>query len=509
MKEYKKVNLDDLFEYQNELSKDNSFVVSQNALVKNDLETVALNYQNLKNYDNEYSNNIRNSSAKITDQQNSGRCWVFATLNMIRDKFIKDYNLDSFEFSQSYIHFWDKFEKANVFLNQMIDMVETSPEERVLFNLLDSPVSDGGYFDWAKNLIIKYGLVPKSEMEDSFSSSNTLTINKFLDVKLKQALVDIRNNKDDKSLLFQIKEKYLFDIYKMLIATYGQPPKKFNLDLKNKDKKDKSKKIYNLTPLTFLKKIKFDFSDFLTIVYTPYKKIKPFQRYELSYTNVMQEKGNTIFVTVDKPTFKLMTLCMMYKNKSTWFACDVSHFYSQNKGIWATDIFDFDNFFNIKFAKDRSQHIEYGHIGSNHAMTLEGFDLDLKLWEKTKSDFFSKKKNKKLILEDFKELINLIPISKWNIENSWGEKYGNKGIFTISNDWFNNYVYEIVLSKETFKDFLKNPDFLSKKEFSKFKSNSTISKNDSYLKEMLLNALETKPIKLAMWEPFNKFMRGE
>lgn len=509
MKQYKKVNLEELFEYQKELSKDSTFIVSQNALVKNDFDSVALNYQNLKKYDSEYSHNIRNASAKITDQQNSGRCWIFATLNMIRDKFIKDYNLDNFEFSQSYIHFWDKFEKANVFLNQMIDMVETNPEERVLFELLDSPVSDGGYFDWAKNLILKYGLVPKSEMEDSFSSSNTLTINKFIDVKLKQALVDIRENKNDKSVLFQIKEKHLFDIYKILVSVYGPLPKKFDLDLKDKDKKDKSKKLYNLTPLTFLKKIKFDFNDFLTIVYTPYKKIKPFQRYELSYTNVMQEKGNTIFITVDKPTFKLMTLAMMYKNKSTWFACDVSHFYNRSKGIWATDLYDFDNFFNIKFEKNRSQHIEYSQIGSNHAMTLEGFDLDEKVWEKAKNDFFVKKKNKKLFINEFKELVELMPISKWNIENSWGEKLGNKGLFSMSNDWYDNYVYEIVLSKDTFKEFLKNPDFLSKKEYTKFKSNTTINKVDTYYKEMLLDALETKPIKLAMWDPFNKFMRGK
>lgn len=502
----KKVNLDELFEYQKELLKDSSFRVSQNALVNNKLEDVAIDFEVLKKYNGEYSNNIKASSTKITNQKNSGRCWIFATLNMIRDKFIEENNLDNFEFSQSYLHFWDKLEKANVFLNQMIDMVDVDPTDRVMFSLLYEPTSDGGFFDWAKNLILKYGLVLKSEMEDSFSSSNTLTINKLIDIKLKQALIEIRENKEDKSQIFQIKEKYLYDVYKILVSAYGLPPKKFDLVLK--DKKDKTKTFYGLTPITFMKKVRFNFDDYVSIVYTPYKKIKPFQRYELAYGNAMQEKGNIVFTTVDKATFKLMTLAMMYKKKSLWFACDVDHFSSRQKGIWATDLYDFDNFFNIKFNKDISQHIEYSQIGSNHAMTLQGFDLDIKQWEKIKNEYFNRTRNRKLLIQDFKTLIDLIPIKKWNVENSWGEKPGNKGIFTISNDWFDNYVYEIVLSKTVFKEFLKSPEFLSKNEYSKFKSNSNQSKADFYYNQMLIAATETKPIKLPMWEPFNTFMRG-
>ncbi|MDE7100136.1 MAG: hypothetical protein K2N99_02790, partial [Malacoplasma sp.] len=286
MEQKKKVNLQDLLDLQNELLKDNSFHVSQNALVKNSLDSVAINYQNITKYNEEYSNNIKQTSAKITDQKNSGRCWIFAALNMIRDKFIVDNNIENFEFSQSYLHFYDKLEKANVFLNQMIDMADVDTTDRVLFSLLSDPVSDGGFFEWAQNLILKYGVVPKSEMEDSFSSANTYTLNKLIDIKLKQALVEIRLNKTNKSAMFNIKEKYLFEIYRILLSTYGTPPKKFNLSLKDK-KTSKVKKIYNLTPHTFLKKIKFDFNDYVTVAYTPYKKIKPFQRYELDYANVM------------------------------------------------------------------------------------------------------------------------------------------------------------------------------------------------------------------------------
>ncbi|MDE5952878.1 MAG: hypothetical protein K2G48_02045, partial [Malacoplasma sp.] len=221
MEQKKKVNLQDLLDLQNELLKDNSFHISQNALVKNSLDSVAINYQNITKYNEEYSNNIKQTSAKITDQKNSGRCWIFAALNMIRDKFIVDNNIENFEFSQSYLHFYDKLEKANVFLNQMIDMVDVDTTDRVLFSLLSDPVSDGGFFEWAQNLILKYGVVPKSEMEDSFSSANTYTLNKLIDIKLKQALVEIRLNKTSKSAMFDIKEKYLFEIYKILLSTYG------------------------------------------------------------------------------------------------------------------------------------------------------------------------------------------------------------------------------------------------------------------------------------------------
>ncbi|MDE5842049.1 MAG: hypothetical protein K2H11_03710 [Malacoplasma sp.] len=509
MEQKKKVNLQDLLNFQNELLKDNSFHISQNALVKNSLDSVAINYQNINKYNEEYSNNIKQTSAKITDQKNSGRCWIFAALNMIRDKFIVDNNIENFEFSQSYLHFYDKLEKANVFLNQMIDKVDVDTTDRVLFALLNDPVSDGGFFEWAQNLILKYGVVPKTEMEDSFSSANTYTLNKLIDIKLKQALVEIRSNKNSKAIVFEIKEKYLFEIYKILLSAYGTPPKKFNLSLKDK-KTNKVKKFYNLTPHTFLKKIKFDFNDYVTIAYTPYKKIKPFQRYELDYANVMQEKGNLIFSTVDKQTFKLFAIAMLYKNKSLWFACDVDHFYNGKKGIWANDLYDYEQFFNIKFETDLSQHIEYRHVATNHAMTLQGFDFDEKEWEKNQKEYFSKLKNKKLNLNDFKDLIDLFPISKWNVENSWGEKRGNKGFFVISNQWFESYVYELVISKKTIIEFLKNPNFLSKKDYVKFKdfSGNNKSKAENFYNELLGNTFNTKPIKLPIWSPFNKNLKG-
>lgn len=507
--EKKKINLSDVLNYQKELFEDKSFHIVQNALIKNDLDNIAVNHHNIIKYNDEYSNNIKQTSAKITDQKNSGRCWIFAALNMIRDKFVVDKNIENFEFSQSYLHFYDKLEKANVFLNQMIDMADVDLTDRVLFSLLSDPVSDGGFFEWTQNLILKYGVVPKTEMEDSFSSANTYTLNKFIDIKLKQALSEIRKNKNDKTAMFNIKEEYLFEVYKILLSAYGKPPQKFNLSLKDK-KSNKIQKFYDLTPHTFLKKIKFDFNDYVTVAYTPYKKIKPFHRYELDYANVMEEKGNLVFSTVDKQTFKLFALAMLYKNKSLWFGCDVDHFYNGKKGIWANDLYDYEKFFNIKFDNNLSQHVEYRHIATNHAMTLQGFDLDEKEWEKRQKEFFSKTKNKKLDLNDFKNLVDLIPIKKWNVENSWGEKRGNKGFFVISQEWFESYVYEIVVNKKIIKDFLKHPNFISKKDYAKFKSSSKNNKDKdySYYKELLENTFSMKPIKLPIWSPFNKNMKG-
>lgn len=506
MNNTKKVNLEKLFEYEQSLLNNNDFVVSQNALVNNHLYEVLLDINRLKRMDDNFSHNIRNDGAKITDQKQSGRCWIFATLNTIRDKFISDYNLENFEFSQSYIAFYDKLEKANYFLNLMIEHKDTELSDRTLSNLLSDPVSDGGYFQMAQNLIQKYGLVPKSEMPDTFIAKNTYFLNKIIDVKLKQATIEIRNNPHNEEKITDIKNSTLNEIYKILSYCYGEIPETFDIELKNKDKKDKTKKWYGLTPKTFLKKINFDFDDYIAVVHTPYKKIKPFQNYKLKYSAFVHEKGDLNFTTVDKTSFKMLALAMLYQNKSFWFACDVDHYMNRNLGIFDNKLYDFDNFFDIEFNKDISTHIEYRHVGSNHAMVLQGFDLDDKKWQKTKAAYF--KKHKSLDCDNFEDLVNLLPINKWNIENSWGDKNGNKGLFLMSNEWFENYTYEIIISKKAFKEFLKKPNFLSKKDFSLIKRKTKDAKHDYLFEKHLNKAINTKPIYLDLWHPFNAMLRG-
>lgn len=506
MNNNRKIDLEKLLDYEQNLLSNNDFVVSQNALVNNSLSDVLLDINALKKMDDSFSHNIRNDSVKITDQKQSGRCWIFATLNMIRDKFISEQNLENFEFSQSYIAFYDKLEKANYFLNLMIEHKNVELSDRTLNALLQSPVSDGGFFEMAQNLIEKYGLVPKSEMPDTFIAKNTYYLNKLIDIKLKQATIEIRETPHNDEKIIEIKTKTLNEIYKILSYCYGNIPETFDVELKNKEKKDKNKKWYNLTPKSFFKKINFDFNDYVTVVHTPYKKIKNFQTYKLKFSANLHEKGDLSFVTVDKTSFKMLALSMLYQNKSFWFACDVDHYLNRNLGIFDNNLYDFDSFFDIEFNKDISTHIEHKHVGSNHAMLMQGFNIDNKKWQKNKLSYFKKHKN--LSCDNFGDLVDLLPINKWNIENSWGDKNGNKGLFIMSNEWFENYTYELIVSKKTFKEFLKNPSFLSKKDFSLLKRKSKESKQDYLFEKHLGKGINTKPIYLDLWDPFNEMLRG-
>ncbi|MCF0217591.1 MAG: hypothetical protein HUJ42_00900 [Malacoplasma sp.] len=500
MKNKTPLNLQQLREYGKELEQQNAFKVSQNALWKNNLYQVCQDYTIAKKFNTEFSNDIKVSSSKITSQQSSGRCWIFATLNMIRDKFITHYNLENFEFSQAYLHFWDKFEKANVFLNQMIELKNTSISDWKLFLLLNTPMQEGGFFDWSKNLIKKYGLMPKTEMEDSFSSSNTLGVNKLIGIKLKQALVEFKNTEDELKLN-EIKEKYLFAIYQILLTCYGYFPKRFDVCLKSK--KNKTIRFENITPLEFLEKTNFFIDNYLTMVHTPYRKIKPFQRYELEYTSAIYEDGNLIVNTVDKTVFKLLAIAMILMKKSAWFACDVDHFYSAKKGLWAKDLYNFKDFFDLDFSQSIADHIEYCHTSSNHAMLLQGLNYDATKWEEIKTEFF--KTHQEFNVEALLALIALFPVDKWKVENSWGEKSGNNGIFIIDHKWFEDYVYEVIINKKTILRFLKEMPILTKEEYAKFEVEKDTDKASIFFDLIFKKLFDSQPIKLEMTQPFNQF----
>lgn len=501
MSDFKKINQSLICAYQDKLNHDINFKTSQNALTNNHILDVVYNKNQEFKLKENFSNNTKMESTKITDQKNSGRCWIFATLNMIRDAFVKEYNLENFEFSQSYLAFYDKLEKSNWFLNKVIDFKNEPLDNIDLATILTNPVSDGGYFDMAKNLIAKYGIVPSYEMIDSFAAKNTNFLNKILDLKLKQAAKLIRSEKNLENC-YVIKETCLSEIYKILVVTYGKPPEKFDIEISDKDKKSKVTKWNNITPQQFLKKINFNLDDYVTIVFTPFKKIMKNQIYEIEHTDFVAEKGNLNFLSVDKTTFNLMVLSMLLNEKSLWFACDVDHFFSKKKGIWDDKLYDFENFFDILFSDDISSLIEYRFVNSNHAMTLQGFDIDKENWKKFKKKFFEK--NKKLNLDDFDKIIENFPIKKWNVENSWGDKDGNKGMYTISNSWFDKFVYEAIISKDNLKKFFNKPEFISTKEYELFHKNKK-EKVNYYLNKYLNQGLSTKPIKLSLQDPFNKF----
>lgn len=504
-----KINIDDFFELSNEHNLDRDFLISQNSLIHKKIKDVSINRNKLEKIDDIFSKNLKNENIKISDQKNSGRCWIFATINMIRDKFIKDYKIDNFEFSYNYLSFFDKLEKSNFFLNKMIEFSTKDIEDRELSIILDNPIFDGGFFEMAKNLILKYGLVPLTEMPETFNSSNSNSINNIISTKLKQAMFLIRKEKDYKKQL-EIKKEFLSKIYEILTITYGDVPQKF--DVKFKSKKNKNKNIHwkNLTPQDFLKKIGFDLTDLFTMVKTPLKKINDFDKYYLKHSNYISENDDLSFLTVDNEYFLLLLVSMIYNNYSVWFSCDVDHFFEENEGVWDETIFEFENFFNLEFDKDLSSDIEFFRVSSNHAMLMQGYHLDSKEWEKVKKKLLTNASKKNI--NSVSKIASKIPIKKFYVENSWGEKSGNKGYFIITKEWFDKYVYEIVISKKEFFKFINKNKIFSKKElFQIFNPKSNKEKKEliSMICEKPFSSSENKKNNyIELWEPFNLKMRG-
>lgn len=509
MKNARPINLNEIKDHSNEIEKDPLFISVRNALTKNKVPEIVVNYKDNNNLSNEFSIDNINSTSTITNQNMSGRCWLFATLNMIRDKFAKDNKIENFEFSQSYCAFWDKFERANAFLDNIAKTARLDIDDRLVNSLFSMCNSDGGFFSMSVDVISKYGLVPKSVMPDSFSAQNTLVMNKLVEAKLKQGAKAIRNAVAQGLDVIKERKKILFDIYKILVMCYGEMPKSFDFEYYTKDSKGKKvvKRFKNVTPLQMLKKTKFDLNDYVTITTSPYKKLKYNQMYELEYTSSITEKNDVNFLNVDRNTFKLLTFAMVDSKTPIWFACDVDHFGDRQKGWWDDKSYDFESAFGMKFETNIANQVEFWQVSANHAMSLVGMDYDA---EKTKANIKSYfAKNKKFDYESFKELAKQLKINRWKIENSWGSKNGNKGFFVMTDSWFDKYVVDIVVSKKALAQWLKNPSFLEKSQLSKLKDKDLKGKKDIWLYEKLIGeGLKTKPIGLKPWSPLNIQKKG-
>lgn len=509
MKNARPINLNEIKEFASELEKDSLFISVRNALTKTKVSEIVIDYKENNNLSHEFSRDFLLSSATITDQNMSGRCWLFATLNMIRDKFAKDNKIDNFEFSQSYCAFWDKLERANAFLDNIVKTARLDIDDRLIYTLLQLCNSDGGFFSMSVDIITKYGLVPKNVMPDSFAAQNTTLMNKLLDLKLKQGAKNLRNAVAQGLDVIKEREKILFDVYKILVMCYGRIPKIFDFEYASKDSKGNKiiKRFKGITPLQMLKKTKFDLNDYVTIASSPYKKLKYNQMYEIEYVTSVTEKPNVSFLNVDKNVFKLLTFIMIDSKLPIWFGCDVDHFGDRQKGWWDDKSFDFESAFGQRFKTDIANQIEFRHTSTNHAMSLIGMDYDV---DKTKTNIKNHlSKVKKFDYENFVELAKQLKINRWKVENSWGAKNGNKGFYVISDSWFDKYVSEIVVSKKVLSEWLKNPTFLDKGQFSKFKDKDLKGKKNEWLFQKLIGSgLKTKAIVLKAWSPVSAQKKG-
>jgi bleomycin hydrolase len=428
-------NLEDFSAYFKK--RENSEIIA-NAVIKNGINDTALNNKSVKNMHYDFSEEI--DVGKVTNQEKSGRCWMFAALNNIRYSISKDLNIKDhdFELSQSYTMFWDKLEKANYFLENIISTVELDLDSRRVMWLLNEPTNDGGQWDMFTALIEKYGIVPKYVMPETYHSSNSPYMNKILSLKLRDLAKILRNDFKlgaDKESLREEKEAMLAEIYSILAYFLGEPPQKFDFEYKDKD--GEFYRDSGLTPKEFYNQYsKVKMADYVSIINAPTKD-KPFdQTYTVEFLGNVKEGQQIHYLNL--PIEKLIDYSTIHlkDGEPVWFGCDVGQWSNRDLGIMDTNLFNYESVLDTNFSLDKGERLQYGESILTHAMVFTGVNLD----DQNQAE-------------------------RWKVQNSWGEKVGDEGFFIMSNDWFKEFNYEVVihkkyLSDEDLKSYQKDPVIL-------------------------------------------------
>ncbi|CYV69608.1 cysteine aminopeptidase C [Streptococcus suis] len=388
--------------------------VSHNGLLKS-LET------RQSAIDNDYVFSIDLTKDAVSNQKASGRCWMFAALNTFRHKLISDFKLENFELSQAHTFFWDKYEKSNWFLEQIIATADQEIGSRKVKFLLDTPQQDGGQWDMVVALFEKYGVVPKSVYPESISSSASRELNQYLNKLLRQdaqILRDLLAKGASPEEVQTQKENLLQEIFNFLAVNLGLPPRSF--DFAYRDKDNVYHRDTNVTPQAFYEKyVGLKLSDYVSIINAPTTD-KPYNK---SYT--VELLGNVVgapavrYLNVEMNRFKELAIAQLKAGESVWFCSDVGQRSNRQTGIMATNTYDFSSGLGIHFHQDKAGRLDYSESLMTHAMVLTGVDLD----------------------------DNEQPL-KWKVENSWGDKVGDKGYFVASDSWMDEYTYQIVVRKE-------------------------------------------------------------
>ncbi|MDT3392882.1 MAG: C1 family peptidase, partial [Bacillota bacterium] len=347
--------------------------------------------------------------------KHSGRCWLFSTLNTLRHEVAVKYNLKDFEFSQNYLSFWDRFEKANAFYENIIATADQAADSRIVTWLLDSPNGDGGQWDNAAALIKKYGVVPKSVMPETQASENTTEFNQVLNLRLRKDAVKLRQLVAAGADVAAAKTEILTVIYRMCAYAFGTPVEHF--DFSYRDDANKYHRDTDLTPQSFAAKyLSRDLDDYVTVINSP---DKPFnQLYTLPIEDNVVGGQHVTFLNVDLATFKALTIAQLQAGETIWFGNDVLQQMSRPDGLLDSRLFNYDALFATDLQLSKKERLQYRDAVVSHAMTLTGVDL-----------------------------VDGEP-TKWKVENSWGEKVGADGYFVMSDQWFDDYVYHVVIKRD-------------------------------------------------------------
>lgn len=406
---------------------DANFNAMHNALVQTDGRKLALDWEKIVKVDPYFSNKLEDE--KVTDQKSSGRCWMFSGLNIFRRGAANVLGSGDFEFSQSYLFFYDKLEKANIFLDAITRSKVKPYTDRFVEWLFRTPIQEGGNWLGFIELVKKYGVVPKDVMPETFNTSNSAAVDGILALCLKVAGVRIREAASEGEIR-TIREHALKDVYEILALNFGLPPDQFQWRYETKDKKLASLKTY--TPQESYHEVTHDaLDDYLALYAIP--TLPTNKKYEIDLDRALIDRPNMFFVNCTIDQLKELAKKCLLDNQPVWFGCDVGQDFSRDDGLLMSGVHDYESVYEIDFALSRKELFETYSSIPNHNMVFTGVDI-----------------------------VDAKP-TKWLVENSWGDKIGKKGFLTMTDEWFDRYVEVIVVNKRYIPDSLRSV-FASKAE---------------------------------------------
>ncbi|HIR72277.1 MAG TPA: C1 family peptidase [Candidatus Coprenecus pullicola] len=412
----------------------------RNAISANDINKLAVRQGVEAGYDFYFSDEV--PSKGITDQQSSGRCWLFSGMNVLRAKMIEKYNLGPFQFSQNYIFFYDQLEKANLFLQGIIDTRDLPMDDRKVEWLFRHTINDGGQFTGVSDLITKYGVVPSNVMPETWAANHTSRMTMLLDLKLKEFGLELREmtgpEKKLPSMLEERKTQMLAFIYRFLVLNLGEPPTEFTWTMYDAEGRPVSTKTY--TPKSFYDEyVGVDLkNDYVMLMNDPTREF--YKVYEIEYDRHQYDGKNWLYINLPIEEIEAIAIASIKDSTMMYFSCDVGKFLDSQNGVLDVDFYDYGSLMGTEFGMDKRERILTGASGSSHAMTLMAVDLD---------EYGQAK--------------------KWKVENSWGMT-GHEGHLVMTAEWFEEYMFRLVAEKK-------------------------------YVPENILKLLDTEPVMLPPWDP--------
>ena len=394
----------------------------RNAIANNNINKLAVNLESLNNLDTHFSHKVE--SKGISDQQSSGRCWLFTGLNVLRAKAIAKYDMGEFQFSQNYSFFWDQLEKANLFLQGIIDTRQKPMDDKMVEWLFKHPIGDGGQFTGVSDLLTKYGVVPADVMVETYSSNNTARMGNLIGLKLKEFGLQLRENPQASAAeLEKKKTEMLGTIYRMLVLNLGEPPTKFTWT--RKDAKGNPVETKEYTPLSFFDEYVGDDlrNNYVMLMNDPSRTY--YKLYEIDFDRHSYDGKNWTYVNLPIDDIKQMAIASIKDSTMLYFSCDVGKFFNREQGVLDVNYLDYGSLLGTTFGMDKKQRIQTFSSGSSHAMTLMAVDLD----------------------ENGKP-------KKWMVENSWGPG-ANSGHVIMTDEWFDEYMFRLVVNKKYITEKVK------------------------------------------------------